>query len=114
MQKHVLDVAWIARALKDRGVPFRIEIAGDGEARDQLVALMKDLDIEEQVMLLGFQDRENVAALLPRSSVNLCLHGGVSRAEAAVVERHSVAYDWAWQSEVIVDGPTGRQTGKTQ
>ena len=108
LQKHILDVARVARALKDRGVRFQIEVAGDGEARADLISLIRELDVEDKVKLLGFQSRGSVAELLARSAVNLCLCGGASLIEAGMIGRPSVAYDWEWHNEVVIDGETGR------
>ena len=112
LQKHILDVAKIARELADRAVVFRIEIAGGGEDRKRLEALLRELGVDEKVVLLGFQSRKTVAELLGRSSINLCLCGGASLIEAGMVGRPSVAYDWEWHREVVVDGETGRLVGE--
>lgn len=108
LQKYILDVARIARELSDRAVAFSIEIAGDGEDRERLESLLRDLHVDDRVALLGFQNRKAVANLLGRSSINLCLCGGASLIEAGMVGRPSVAYDWEWHREVVVDGATGR------
>jgi glycosyltransferase involved in cell wall biosynthesis len=106
-QKHILDLPRIAVALKDMGVGFRIEVAGDGEVRVELEKKIKDMGLSDGIVLLGYQDRQGVAALLGRASVYLALHGGASLAEAAAMACPTVAYDWEWHSEIVENQKTG-------
>ena len=43
-----------ARMLKDRGLNFRVLIAGEGELSAELKELAKRLDVEDRVLFLGF------------------------------------------------------------
>lgn len=107
LQKHILDVVTIALALKQRGVVCRIEVAGDGDLRDQLEDMIRCHELNKMVVLLGFQDRRGVADLYRRAAVNLALHGGASLIEASFSGRPTVAYDWEWHREAVIDGETG-------
>ncbi len=51
--------------LRDRGVPFRCRIIGEGEDRAALTTLINDLDLADHVILLGAQTQDAVTALLP-------------------------------------------------
>ncbi|MCA9924245.1 MAG: glycosyltransferase [Anaerolineales bacterium] len=51
--------------LRDQGIPFRCRIIGEGEKRAALTKLITDLDLTEQVVLLGAQTQDAVMALLP-------------------------------------------------
>jgi glycosyltransferase involved in cell wall biosynthesis len=106
-QKYILDLPRIARALLDLGANFRIEVAGDGEARRELEEMIKDLDLSDRIILLGYQDRQGVRTLLGRSSVCLVLCGGASLLEAAAMSKPPVAYDWEWHGEIVETGKTG-------
>lgn len=61
----------LAKRLKDAGVTFRLDIAGDGPERESLEALAKELDVASEVRFLGALSREDVAALMCGS--HLCL-----------------------------------------
>ncbi|RPJ19674.1 MAG: glycosyltransferase family 1 protein [Desulfobacteraceae bacterium] len=106
-QKYILDLPRIAVALAGMGVDFRIEVAGDGEARRELEKKIKDLELSDRIVLLGYQDRQGVADLLGRSSACLVLCGGASLLETAAMSKPPVAYDWEWHSEIVETGNTG-------
>ncbi len=67
---HVLIEA--AAILRDRGVNFRISIAGEGPEREHLEARIRELDLGGYVTLLGAVDRATVRALLDSHDV-FCL-----------------------------------------
>jgi glycosyltransferase involved in cell wall biosynthesis len=52
-----------AIARKSRNFPYRLIIMGDGEERDRLKALVKELDLETDIALLGYV--ENASTFLP-------------------------------------------------
>ncbi len=59
----VKDHAFLVRAcrmLKDRGVPFICLIAGDGPERASIEALIRDLDLRDEVRLLGHLSRHQL------------------------------------------------------
>ncbi len=57
--------------LHAQGKPVRLHIAGDGEEREQLEALVRDLNLTEWVIFHGFQPKSELARLLRQSSVFL-------------------------------------------
>lgn len=50
--------------LRDQGLPFRCRIVGGGEDRPQLERLIAELNLSEQVILMGGQPQAEVARLL--------------------------------------------------
>lgn len=61
-QKAQCDLVTAAGLLRDRGVPVRVLIVGEGELRPQLARQIEEAGLAESVMLLGFRD--DVASLL--------------------------------------------------
>jgi glycosyltransferase involved in cell wall biosynthesis len=63
---------WLVEAcaqLKERGVPFRCSLVGDGPERAALAAQIAAAGLEREVELLGNQPQDRVRALLERSDV---------------------------------------------
>jgi len=106
-QKYILDLPLIAAALVDMGVSFQVEVAGEGEARNDLEKMISKLHLADRIDLLGFQDRQRILNLLGRSTVCLVLCGGASLLEAAARSCPIVAYDWEWHDEIVETGKTG-------
>jgi colanic acid/amylovoran biosynthesis glycosyltransferase len=68
----VKNHAFLVRAcaeLAARGVPFECSIAGEGPERRRLEALIRKLELSEQVCLLGHIPREQMASLYDRADV---------------------------------------------
>lgn len=55
--------------LKERGVAFRCWIVGDGELRNDLAALIDELQLGESVQLLGERSNEEVSEILGQAQV---------------------------------------------
>ena len=60
-QRFLIDACAI---LKERGVPFRCRIIGEGEERSNLEIMIIDAQLENVVQLLGAQPQDKVAQLL--------------------------------------------------
>lgn len=60
-----------ARRLLDRGRTFRLSIVGDGESRDELLALHRTLGLGDSVEFLGARSQDDVRELLARSSFSV-------------------------------------------
>ena len=58
-----------AALMRDRGVAFRIELAGDGPLMENLSGLVGELRLEDQVTLLGWTVQSEIAALLKRADL---------------------------------------------
>jgi glycosyltransferase involved in cell wall biosynthesis len=62
----VKDHAFLVRAcaqLRDQGIDFRCDIAGDGPERRRLESLIRELGLEKEVMLLGHTSLEQTDSL---------------------------------------------------
>ena len=55
--------------LRERGRPVRLEIIGEGEDRPALEALIRELDLEAAVRLLGYLPQEDVIPAYHRAAV---------------------------------------------
>ena len=62
-QKRVSLLPAIAAALRDRGVPFRLTVAGDGPAREPLARRLDELGLRDLVDLRGFVDPDDMPGL---------------------------------------------------
>lgn len=62
-QKRVSLLPAIAAALRDRGVAFRLTVAGDGPAREELARRVDALGLRDHVDLRGFVDPDDMADL---------------------------------------------------
>jgi glycosyltransferase involved in cell wall biosynthesis len=69
--KRVSDLPRIAAVLRDRGVPFTLEIMGDGEERLLVAAAVEELGLSALTTLLPWGTPSDVRALLARSDVML-------------------------------------------
>lgn len=67
--KSVDHVIYAMTKLKDRGVDARCEIAGTGQYRDQLEALIDGLEVRDRVKLLGWVSLADVVKLYQRAAV---------------------------------------------
>lgn len=58
-----------AAVLRDQGIPYKINIAGDGEARPALQAIVTDLALESQVRFLGKLSPADARHIVARAAV---------------------------------------------
>lgn len=98
-----------ARLLKDRGLSFRVLIAGQGELEAELKALAKGLDVEDRVQFLGFvPDMKGFHATLDIFALPSLWEGFCyAQVEAMTLERPVVAFNVSSIPEVVIDGETG-------
>jgi glycosyltransferase involved in cell wall biosynthesis len=98
-----------ARVLKERGVKFAMHLAGDGEARPDCEAWVRDHGLSGTVHFLGYRD--DIPGLTAGAEVCLLasVKEGTPRAiiEAAACGRPTVATDVVGSREAVVDGVTG-------
>jgi len=70
VEKKGFDVLIRALALlRDRSVPFRATIVGDGEERAKLEGLVRELGLAERLAFAGALDQDAVRALMVRATV---------------------------------------------
>jgi glycosyltransferase involved in cell wall biosynthesis len=65
---HLLEACAL---LRDRGVPFRLLLVGEGEDRPAIERRVAELGLGDSVELLGAQPRDRVAALLAETDVSV-------------------------------------------
>jgi glycosyltransferase involved in cell wall biosynthesis len=75
--KSPLDIAEIARSLRDRGVPFRYSVFGDGPLKDPLEAKLREYGLRDRFELHGFVDLRDT--LLPMMKKELDIFVGNHR-----------------------------------
>ncbi|MFW5837397.1 MAG: glycosyltransferase [Desulfovibrionaceae bacterium] len=98
-----------ARILKDRGLDFKVLIAGKGRLENELKALARELGVDDVVVFLGFvtdmkafHESLDIFAL-PSFWEGFCY----AQVEAMVLERPVVAFDVSSIPEVVIHGQTG-------
>jgi glycosyltransferase involved in cell wall biosynthesis len=57
------------KLLRDKGIPFRCQLIGEGELREEVEAQIEQLGLRDHVLLLGRQPRNRVKELLAESDV---------------------------------------------
>lgn len=105
-QKHLIEAA---RILKDKGLSFRILIAGKGELEEELKNLAKELDVTDRVEFLGFvTDMKSFNAGLDIFALSSLFEGFCyAQVEAMVCGKPVVAFNVSSIPEVVSDGLTG-------
>ncbi len=105
------------RQLKEQGIAFRCLLVGEGEDRPQLEALIAELGLEADVLLLGQQPRDRVSVLAAEADVmvlpSVTTRSGkqegipVALMEALATALTVVATAISGIPELIEDGCTG-------
>jgi colanic acid/amylovoran biosynthesis glycosyltransferase len=97
--------------LRERGIPFRCVVVGDGPLRDDVVALREQLDLRDSVEFVGAATDEDVLRWWRRASVGALPSANegfpVSLLEAAACAVPVVATAVGGVPELVVDGTTG-------
>lgn len=103
--------------LRERGVPFRLRLVGEGEDRPAIEAQIAGLGLGDAIELLGALPRDRVAALLREADVlvlpSVVTASGkkeglpVALMEALAMEVPVVATDISGIPELVEDGRTG-------
>jgi glycosyltransferase involved in cell wall biosynthesis len=105
-----VDVVIRAFALLE-GRDARLEIAGKGDDRDRLEALVSKLNIEDRVRFRGYITEEEKRQLLRRSWATVLASPkegwGISNLESAACGTPVIAADSPGIRESVVDGDTG-------
>lgn len=105
-----VDIVVKAFALLDARVA-RLEIAGKGDDRDRLEALVSRLNIEDRVRFLGYITERQKRELLQRSWATVLASPkegwGISNLESAACGTPVIAADSPGIRESVVDGDTG-------
>lgn len=104
--KYAEDVIAVMREVAKALPGTTALVIGDGSQRSELErqAEVEALDI----FFVGARDQEWIAAVLAKVSVIISPLTGRALVEAALSGAPIVAYDTEWQSELVIDGETGR------
>lgn len=99
-----------ARILKEKGIKFKFIIAGTGDTEGEVKAQIKDLGLEEQVLMIGFA--ENVEPIMNIMDVQVnCSYGteatSLSLLEGMSLGKPAVVTDFGGNPGVIQDGING-------
>jgi glycosyltransferase involved in cell wall biosynthesis len=108
-EKGQKDLLQVARKLKEKRIPFKLLMAGDGELKDELQALARNLDVTEEVMFKGFV--ENIKSFMETIDIfllsSLWEGFGYVLIEAMAAGKPVIAFDNGTTSEIIQDEKTG-------
>lgn len=107
--KRFNQIAPIARRLKEQGFSFRWYIIGDGKERNVIEKSIKDLGMDEQVIMLGA--KTNPHYYIMRADLFVCLSESEACPrvvnEAKILGTPTVSTDFPTIYEFIEDGKTG-------
>jgi glycosyltransferase involved in cell wall biosynthesis/aminoglycoside phosphotransferase (APT) family kinase protein len=105
------------RRLKQRGLPFRCEVIGDGPLRPEIERLIQLKNLGEEVRLLGHQPQHRIGDWMRRASVfvlpSIVARDGqmegipVALMEAMACERPVIASSLSGTGELVDDGLNG-------
>ena len=70
-QKNLDFTARALKILKDRGEHFKMIFAGQGQDEDKLAALVRDLQLEDDIIMAGLNNREQLQDLYSRAKLFL-------------------------------------------
>lgn len=108
-QKGQYSLIQLARILKDKGYKFKILIAGDGALKNDLIAYSRKMDMENEVVFLGFVD--DIKGFMQSLDIfllpSLWEGFGYVMTEAMVCRKPVIAFDLSSNPEIIVHGETG-------
>ncbi len=108
-QKNQKFLIQLAAELKKRKIEFKLRIGGEGSLRNELKKLIMDLNVENEVDLVGFIEE-------PIKFISACdvfvlpsfWEGfGYVLAEAAFCKKPIIAFDISSNPELVIDGRTG-------
>jgi colanic acid/amylovoran biosynthesis glycosyltransferase len=107
-QVHLIQTAAI---LRDRGVPFQLNIIGEGEERQNIEAEIQKYNLNRHVQLLGAKTQDEVVQILPVADcyIQSSVSEGIPVAimEAMACELPVVSTNITGIPELVLDGKTG-------
>lgn len=105
-QKYLIDLALI---LKQKGMRFKILVAGDGALREELQQYARELDVQDNIIFLGFV--KDIRAFMEQLDVfvltSLWEGFGYVIAEAMACGKPVVAFDNSSNPELVKNGENG-------
>lgn len=105
-QVHLMEVA---KKLKEKGVPFKLLIAGSGEEEDTLKAQVLAYGLQEEVVFLGFvKHMEGFMKTLDVFALTSVWEGfGYVLVEAMAAKKPVIAFDITSNPEIVSNKDTG-------
>ena len=109
-QRYLID---IAKQLKDRGINFKILIAGDGELKQELENYAKQLGVLQEIEFLGFVENiKNFTESIDIFVLTSLWEGfGYVMVEAMLSGKPVIAFDVSSNPEIVEDEKTGYLVG---
>jgi len=98
-----------AKILKERGVQFKILIAGEGSLKNELTAYTKSMGVEKEIEFLGFID--DIASFMAAIDVfvlsSFSEGFGYVLIEAMAFKKPVIAFNHSSSPEIVIDQQTG-------
>ncbi len=109
VQKNQQFLIYLAKELKNRGLPIKTYIGGNGRLKEALQQKISELGVEDRVELAGFI--EHPFDFISKGDVfvlpSLWEGFGYVLAEAALCKKPIVAFDVSSNPELVIHGKTG-------
>ena len=108
-QKNQKFLVKLAAELKKRRLPFKMLIGGEGSLKKELNDLIKQLQVDNEVELVGFIEKP--LQFISQADVFLLSSFwegfGYVLAEAALCKKPIIAFDTSSNPELVIDGKNG-------
>ncbi len=101
------DAVCILAAAVKAGHDIKLFFAGDGDMRDELEALGKELGVGSRIVFGGNQNQKSLSQLNAHTACVISALTGRALSEAALGGAPIAAYDLDWQSDLVETGKTG-------
>ena len=101
------DTISVLAAAISNGHDVKLCFAGDGDMREELLAMAKRLNVEDRLALVGNQNQQDLAQLNAHAALVLSPLTGRALSESALGGTALVAYDLDWQGDLVRTGETG-------
>lgn len=80
---------------------------GKGSEEDLIKEMAKSNQLSSKIHLVGYRSRAYIKSAVENSDVVISPYGGSALVEAGLMKAAVVAFDYEWQSELIIDEKTG-------
>lgn len=106
-EKRAFDLVEVMRVLRGHGVSARLHMVGDGPDRSHIEKRIKELELEDRVVLYGEVNSRKLPAFYRSSDIFVSTVTGTSLREAGLMGVPIVAYEIDWVGKLLKDGVTG-------
>lgn len=101
------DCVFCLAAARTAGHDVSLILAGEGDMREDLERVAKDLGVGDHLVLPGNVDQDRLSRLYARAAAFISPLTGRALSEAALGAAPIVAYDLDWQGDLVRTGETG-------